>query len=122
MEKTTLTNLGGGMIQNLFERELEKVKDNIADSRTSAEAERSITLKIKIKPDATREELSIAMEASSTLAKAGGAKAVVYAALTDEGIEIFNQNPGQQKLLGEFVAAQKRREAAAGGTPAGERS
>lgn len=112
MDKTNLLNLAGGKANNLFLREFKRVLENIADSRVSATAKRAITITITFKPNETREEFSCEIDADSKLVKAGGVKTTIYAALEEEGLEAYNQDPGAQGLLGDFEAARRR---AAGG-------
>ena len=49
-EMITLDNLGGGAASEMFQGSLEKVIENIVNPNTKAEAVRTITLKVKIKP------------------------------------------------------------------------
>ena len=67
-ETVTLANLGGGAALELFNAELEKVLENITDPNTDPKAVRSITLKVTIKPDETRDLGDVGIQATSNLA------------------------------------------------------
>ena len=54
-QEVNLENLNSGAISDLFENELEKMLANIADPNTKAETMREITIKIKVKPNESRE-------------------------------------------------------------------
>ena len=49
-EMVTLENIGGGAASEMFADSLAKVIENIVNPNTKAEAVRTITLKMKIKP------------------------------------------------------------------------
>ena len=116
MEKTTLVNIAGGRAQTEFNRALNEVLANIADPRMPAKTKRSIVMSIVFEPNETRQQFMVSIRADTKLAKAGEAKALVYAGLNEEGeeIEVFNQDPAQQKLLGDFEAARARTAAGEG--------
>ena len=74
----TLDNIGEGVAGELFQRELEKVLDNILDINTDPKKTRSITLKITIKPNEDRNLGNIFIDASSTLASNNGYASQVF--------------------------------------------
>ena len=67
-EPITLTNLGGGAAVEKFDEELQRVLDNIVDPNTQAESVRSITLKVTIKPDNTRQVGTVLISSVAKLA------------------------------------------------------
>ena len=67
-KKVGIENIGGGVLKELFERELEKVCENIDDINTNAKDTRVITLKISIKPSEDRSTGDISVKAASSLA------------------------------------------------------
>lgn len=68
MEVITLASLKGGAVVEMFDENLQKVIENIADPNTDPEKVRTITLKFKIKPDKSRSVASIDMSADCKLA------------------------------------------------------
>jgi hypothetical protein len=78
VKKIELSNIQNGVVFDLFDEELRKVLANIEDENTVANTERSITLKIAIKPDKTRRGGEIKVQASCTLAKVKPAESLVY--------------------------------------------
>ena len=55
MKNLTLSNLGDGMLEDIFQRELKKTMDDIADEKSDWSADRKITLEISIGSDSERE-------------------------------------------------------------------
>lgn len=53
-DKLSLININQGAAVNIFERCLDQIMANIKDPNTDAEAIRTVTLKIKFKPNADR--------------------------------------------------------------------
>ena len=58
-EMLTLDNLGGGAAAEMFADSLEKVIENVINPNTKPDALRSITLKMKIKPDKKQRSLCV---------------------------------------------------------------
>lgn len=62
-----LNTFADGSLAQKFEKELQKVMDNIHDLNTSPTAKRSITVKLGFKPDDKREILNVEVNVTSTL-------------------------------------------------------
>lgn len=88
VEEVKLSTLSCGVADELFNREFKKVLENISDINTDAKASRSITLKITIKPNDSRENGDVSVKASSTLCPAKEHKTPIY----------FSQLPGGQPI------------------------
>ena len=67
LKTLTLTNLGDGIIENLFQHELKKVLDNITDRQTEHTKKRRITIAIDITPDVDRKYGNVAISVSTKL-------------------------------------------------------
>ena len=67
-ESLTLANFGEGAVNEIFDRELQRVLKDIMDPNTEATAQREVTLKIVIKPDEERDLGVVGVKASSRLA------------------------------------------------------
>ena len=78
MRKVELSSIQNGAAFDLFNEEFHKVLANIEDENTAANAERSITIKISIKPDKTRRTGEVKMQVSSTLAKVKPAESFLF--------------------------------------------
>jgi hypothetical protein len=68
-QPVTLFTLGDGVLQELFDRELERVLADILDLNTKPEEIRTINIKIAIKPDAARGFGMVGMSVASSLGK-----------------------------------------------------
>lgn len=66
IELNAATIAGGGLVERLNE-ELQKVVANCLDVNTEAKKTRTVTLKIKVKPDESRCFAGVNVETSSTL-------------------------------------------------------
>jgi hypothetical protein len=97
MRKIELSNFQHGTITDLFDEELRKVLANIEDENTEAKAERSVTIKIAIKPDKTRRTGEVKVQAYSTLARVKPAESFVFFDIDDDGkLAAFEDDPGPQ--------------------------
>jgi len=67
-ETLTLANFGNGAVNEVFDRELQRVLKDIMDPNTEATAQREVNLKIVIKPDEERDLGVVGVKASSKLA------------------------------------------------------
>jgi len=67
-ETLTLSNFGQGAVNEIFDRELQRVLKDIMDPNTEATAQREVNLKIVIKPDEERDLGIVGVRASSRLA------------------------------------------------------
>jgi hypothetical protein len=82
---------------DLFNEELRRVLANIEDENTEAKAERSVTIKIAIKPDKTRRTGEVKVQAYSTLAKIKPAESLVFFVVDDDGrLAAFEDVPGPE--------------------------
>ena len=101
-EKISLSNLGDGAANELFERELDRVLKDILDPNTEASAQREINLKLIFKQDDERDLGATGIKVSSKLA--GSRVFVTRVAFGRdkaghvEAREIFS---GQQTLFGD---------------------
>jgi hypothetical protein len=97
MKKIELSHIQRGVVGELFEEEFRKVLSNIEDENTEAKAERSVTIKIAIKPDKTRRTGEVKVHAYSTLAKVKPAESFVFFDVDDDGrLAAFEDDPGPE--------------------------
>ena len=67
-EQVTLDSIGGGVLNELFGAELDRILANIADPNTDAKALREVTIKVAFKPTADRDVADVQLKCSSKLA------------------------------------------------------
>jgi hypothetical protein len=97
MKKIELSHFQHGVVIDLFDEELKKVLSNIEDENTEAKVERSVTIKIAIKPDKTRRTGEVKVQAYSTLAKVKPAESFVFFDVDDDGrLAAFEDDPGPE--------------------------
>ena len=94
-----LTTIGQGAAVALFDAELKKVLDNIADLNTEAEELREIILKVKFAPGETRKSAAIGIEVKSKLAGHRGTTGAVFFGIVDGKRAAVESDPTQGKLF-----------------------
>jgi len=95
-QKITLQTMAAGALEELFERELDRISTDILDLNTEATAVREITIKIKVKPDENRNFGSVGITVDS---KTGSSKPV-------GSIFSFGRK-GNRAVASEFEPSQK---------------
>ena len=112
IQTMSLPTLGNGAACELFEDELKRVLENILDVNTDAEATRSVTLKMTVKPDADREGARVLLEASSKIAPQMGVGTAMFIGKQAGQAVAVEHNPKQLQLqldkgnpVREFTAA-----------------
>lgn len=96
--KVTLDNLNRGVVTDLFEREFEKVMENIADENTSAKAVRKITIEIAIRPSEDRGRADTKVTAKSTLASVKANEHYMVFGARHGKPEAYTTDPHEQEL------------------------
>jgi hypothetical protein len=95
----TLENAGGGAAAALFEHELLRVLENIADPNTDPLAVREITLKFRFKPDDQRNAGAVSISAKATLASIKPAVRRLYFVRRDGEAVAIDFDPTQGDLF-----------------------
>lgn len=67
-QPVNISTIGGGALEELFQREMEKVVENILDQNMEATTVRKINIEILIKPDAKRNFGQVGISVTSKLA------------------------------------------------------
>ena len=94
-----LTTIGQGAAVALFDAELKKVLDNIADPNTEAEAVREITLMVRFAPGETRRSAALGIEVKSKLAGHKGTTGAVFFGIVEGKRAAVESDPTQGKLF-----------------------
>ncbi|MNO15492.1 hypothetical protein D3C76_51580 [compost metagenome] len=105
-----INNLAGGAMAERINRELQKVAENVLDPNTKAEAVRTVTISIKIKPNDARQIGSSDIDVKSSLASAKGVPTQFVFDFDKEGKAVMKElnlskDPNQMALndTGEVV-------------------
>ena len=107
-KEITLEGLNNGQLGALFDRELAKVLENIADQNTSATATRTIVITVKMRPeDESREAVKIEVTGASKLAPVSPSRAYAVLSFDGERVRAYQNDP-KQALLEEIAVAEAR--------------
>jgi hypothetical protein len=107
MDKLTLVNLNKGAALEIFERDNELVMQNIKDANTEPEAERSITLVLKYKPNPDRSGATVVIESKVKTAGVKACRGSIFIAM-DKGKAIaYPKDPRQDALFSEETSSTK---------------
>lgn len=68
MEGVTLSTIGGGALNELFDAELARILSNITDPNTDTSTKRVMTLTVKFKPNRDRDVADVELTCGSKLA------------------------------------------------------
>ena len=99
IEMMTLAKLGGGAAVELFDREFQKVVENIVNPNTPAETTREITLTVKMKPSKDREFSQTDISVKSKMASPNGFQTTIFTIEEKDGsITTYEHNPYQTRL------------------------
>ena len=98
LSKLALGNFAQGAANELFERELKSVVDNIDDINTSPIVKRKITLTFTIEPDLGRETAKLSVDAKSTLAPVKGASGLTYFGRRNGKLSAYHHNINQTEM------------------------
>lgn len=108
----TLESLGNGAAAELFAIELQKVIENINDFNTKAEAVRSITIKVLIKPNEQRDSAMVGIQVESKLESIKPFGTVFFFGVKDGQMQVVESTATEQALpFGDNIV-----KAAAGGS------
>lgn len=89
MDAITLSNLSDGYAEDLFNKELRQTLANIQDPRTVAEKPRTITLTLKLMPDASRQIGSYELTCTSKLLPAAPVSGKIEIKDADEDVKAY---------------------------------
>ncbi|ANY70434.1 hypothetical protein BBD42_31005 [Paenibacillus sp. BIHB 4019] len=67
-----INTLAGGAVAEQIKNELQRIADNVLDPNTSAVANRTLTIKLTIKPDKDRQSAAVDTQVTASLASREG--------------------------------------------------
>jgi hypothetical protein len=106
-QPVTLLTINGGVAAELFQRSMEKVLENIADPATSPTAVREITLRVRIKPNASRQGAEVRVRALENLPGVQENQSYMLISLADDGVRASVTNPTQLSLADQLKTNQE---------------
>lgn len=98
-EKLSLATLAAGKAVARFDDELAKILENIGDPNTAAQAVRTVTLKVSIRPDEERRNLEVFIAATSKMAPTHVVKAWARFGVGPKGPVALEDTQRQQSLF-----------------------
>lgn len=107
-EMVTLENIGGGAAGEMFSDSLAKVIENIVNPNTKAETVRTITLKMKIKPDKKQRTLCVVeLSCDEKLAAVLPFETAMFVGMEHGVVAATEYAPQQQTLFDQTTQEQK---------------
>ncbi len=94
-EQITLANICHGAAAEVFERELARVLENIADPNTEPEAKRGITVQFQFLPNGKRSTVVIAYVVKSALAVIKTESSSAFIAMEKGELGLYSMNVDQ---------------------------
>jgi len=99
LEEMKLETLKRGAVAEQFNEALDRVLENVVDPNTEAEAVRSVTLKVSLKPDEDRETIAIKANVTAKLASAEAITGKAFIVHTRDGVKAAEHDPAQQNFI-----------------------
>ena len=93
--KRSILQMARGAILERADYEIFRILENIMDPNTSATAKRKLTLTLELKPDDSRQNITVSCVAKSTLANTNPVVTSLYVADEETVVEMVPQIPGQ---------------------------
>lgn len=97
-EVKSILDIDGGIVDELFSREWEKVMENISNDNIPAKDAREITIKIKVIPNERRQYAETHVEADSKLAKYKKKDSAIMLSFDGRKTTAFSNDPKQMEL------------------------
>lgn len=98
--KKSILQMARGAFQERADYEMTGLLANILDPNTSATAKRKLTIALELKPDDSRQNISVNCVAKSTLAATNPVTTALYVADDETIVEMVPQIPGQTAMDG----------------------
>jgi hypothetical protein len=98
-QDVSLKTMQGGAAVELFDNHLRKVAADVIDRNTDAEAARSVTLTVTVKPDIKREAASVNIKVQSKMAPARQEEAFFFFGVDADGNAVVTEREQTQQEL-----------------------
>lgn len=99
LKQVTIETIGGGVIPELFERELEAVLENIDDPNTDPKQARKITIEITFSPHESREMTAVTVKCNSKTAGVKPHSTVLHLVRQNKRMIALAKDPRQQEMF-----------------------
>ena len=99
MQEVSLLTIQKGLLVDMFNEELKKVMDNIADENYPTDATREITISVSIKPDKTRSVAVTKVASGCKLPKIKPSEGMCFICSGDNGKLVVCEDDYRQKEL-----------------------
>ena len=90
-----LENFAGGVIPEMFERELKRVLEDIDDPNTSPKKLREINIKIALRPDENRETCAFGVSVTSKICGVRPQSSILFLVRRGGRLQAFQSDPRQ---------------------------
>jgi hypothetical protein len=100
-KKLELSNIGGGELAEIVDRELAKICENIADPNVKAEAKRELTIKVAFRPDKKRQTAEVAYSVKNNMPGPDTSKTTAFIAMDGGELGLYGMDLNQQELFSE---------------------
>ena len=100
-KKLTLATIGGGELVELANRELSKICENVADPAVKTEGVRTMTIKVKIKPDKKGQTAQLSYQVTSALVPTDPGADTAFIAMDPDSqtIALFEADVRQKEMF-----------------------
>jgi hypothetical protein len=113
-EKVSLRTLADGQVIDEFDQEFSRCLENIMDEKTDVRKKRSVTLKIILEPEETRDFAHASIQCSSSLAPRHIHAAQLYIGRDIDGTPMAQQKRFQQQTFDDYLENRAREDQEAG--------
>lgn len=101
-DKKSILAMAGGQIQELIDREMARIVDDILDEDKEPAEKRKLTVTVELKPDRNRVEIAVAVNAKCSFAPSIGTGTMLRAVPDGFGhpvfVELMPEVPGQMDM------------------------
>jgi len=104
-EEVTLSNLCGGSIEEVFQREWGEVLRNIGDVNTQAEAKRKVTIELTLKPFKDRSGAQVTFSCKSKTIPVNAVEGTVFLQRRGTSMVAVPHDPKQIRMFDQKSAA-----------------
>lgn len=104
MKVIDLNTIGGGVLPELFQKELSRVLDNIRDINTDPKAKREIKISLEFKPDEARNFTQINIKCSSKVSSTKPASGQAFIVMEKGEVKAYAHDVKQEDLFENNVA------------------
>lgn len=106
-EKVSLLNICSGAVEEIFQREMKRILENIRDVNTADTAKRELTLKFTFKPYPDRSGATVEFATKSGLANVEAVNGTIHITAATGELAAFPRDPRQEMLFEPAMGAKQ---------------